>query len=162
MMKFLCDAMLGRLANWLRLLGYDTVYANTTDHELVRQARSEGRILLTRDIELARRRGIDAVFISSNHLKEQLQQVIEELALQPDRVLSRCPTCNTPLRSVTKAEVRERVPAYVFRKHTSFRECPECGKIYWRGSHWQKMQDYLQELGVQPASEGREDAEKPA
>ena len=161
-MKFLCDAMLGRLANWLRLLGYDTVYANTTDHELARQARSEGRILLTRDIQLAQRRGVEVVLVASNDLKEQLQQIIKELSLQPNQILSRCPACNAPLQTVSKLEVRERVPAYVFQNHTAFRECPECGKIYWRGSHWQKMQAYLQELGVQPAVDTKRDAEEPA
>lgn len=148
-MRFLCDAMLGRLAHWLRLLGYDAAYSDAGDHELARQARAENRILLTRDTQLAERRGIQALLITSDALDDQLRQVVEAFGLTQSGVFSRCPTCNTPLQSIPRRAVRDRVPPYVFHNHNSFQECPGCGKIYWRGSHWQRIQDRLNALDVE-------------
>lgn len=150
-MRFLCDAMLGRLARWLRLLGYDTAYSEAGDHELARQARAEDRILLTRDTRLVKRRGIRALLIKSQAPDDQLRQVVKEFGLTPSRVFSRCTACNTPLRPIPKSAVRDLVPPYVFQHHTSFQECPGCGKIYWRGSHWQRVRDRLGKLGLESA-----------
>lgn len=148
-MRFLCDAMLGRLAHWLRLLGYDAAYSDAGDHELARQARAEDRILLTQDAQLAHRRGIRALLITSDAHNDQLRQVVQTFGLTQSRVFSRCPTCNTPLRGIPRPAVRDRVPPYVFQHHTTFHECPGCGKIYWRGSHWQRIRDQLDGLDVE-------------
>ncbi|MFQ5340780.1 MAG: Mut7-C RNAse domain-containing protein [Anaerolineae bacterium] len=148
-MQFLCDAMLGRLATWLRLLGYDTVYSGAGDHELARKSRAEDRILLTRDAQLARRRGIRALLIVSDDLQDQLRQVVRRFRLAPTQALPRCPVCNTSLRGLPKPAARERVPAYVHEHHTTFRECPACGKVYWRGSHWQRIQSTLESLDTE-------------
>lgn len=148
-MRLLCDAMLGRLTTWLRLLGYDTVYSEASDHELARQARADDRVLLTRDTQLTERRGIQALLIESDLLEDQLRQVIREFGLPESDVFSRCPTCNTPLREIPKPAVKNRVPPYVFEHHDSFQECPECEKIYWRGSHWRRIRDQLDALGVE-------------
>ncbi len=145
-MRFLCDAMLGRLAHWLRLLGYDAVYSAADDHELARQARAEDRVLLTRDTLLAERRGIRALLITSDAPDDQLRQVIQEFGLSQTRALSRCPKCNTLLREIQKPAVQDRVPPYVYEHHTAFQECPGCGRIYWQGSHWQRIQDRLAAL----------------
>ncbi len=145
--------MLGRLASWLRLLGYDTVYSDARDHELARQARAENRVLLTRDAQLAARRGIRALLIESDALEEQLPQVVETFGLTQSEAFSRCPTCNTPLHAIGKAAVKERVPPYVFENHTVFRECPECDKVYWRGSHWKRVRDQLEGLGIREPDE---------
>lgn len=147
--RFLCDAMLGRLTHWLRLLGYDTAYSDAGDHELARRARAEDRILLTRDVQLAERRGIDTLLIESDTLEEQLNQVVEAFGLTRSKVFSRCPKCNTPLRQIARADVRRRVPAYIFEKHDTFRECPACAKIYWRGSHWQRIREQLDALDAE-------------
>jgi uncharacterized protein with PIN domain len=143
-MKLLLDGMLGRLAKWLRLLGYDTAYfPDLDDNELVRVARAQGRILLTRDGELTRRRGLNCLFVESDELEEQLKQVISKLHLKVERPFSRCPVCNTPLCEVEKPSVRGRVPPYVFRNKEHFSLCPECDRIYWRGTHWVKIRQEM-------------------
>ena len=146
-MRFLVDSMLGRLAKWLRILGYDTLYfSSLDDNDLVRIARAEGRMVLTRDRLMVRRRGIDSLFIESDDFMEQIRQLFHDLNLKLDRSFSRCPVCNSPLQGVAKEAVRERVPPYVFRTQERFSLCPQCGKIYWRGTHWQRMRERLKRL----------------
>ncbi len=146
-MKLLLDGMLGRLAKWLRLLGYDTAYfPDLDDHELVRLARAKGRVLLTRDRELAHRRGLNSLLVESDDLEEQLRQVISELHLETDRPFSRCPVCNTPLQEIEKPLVKSRVPPYVFRTKDHFRLCPKCDRIYWRGTHWANMRKEIAQI----------------
>jgi uncharacterized protein with PIN domain len=146
-MKFIADAMLGRLAKWLRILGYDTAYSpHLDDNQLVRLARAEGRLLLTRDTGLARRRGLQCLLIESDHLEEQVEQILAELALTGRNPFSRCPICNTPLKEIEKPEVEERVPPHIFRTHQDFSFCPNCDKVYWRGTHWARMQKKLAEF----------------
>ena len=143
-MKPLHDWMLGRLAKWLRLLGYDTAYfPSMDDNELVRLARAQGRILLTRDRELTRRRGLNCLLVEGDELEAQIQQAISKLNLETERPFSRCPVCNTPLQEVEKPSVKERVPPYVFRTKEHFSLCPECDRIYWQGTHWDKMRQEM-------------------
>jgi uncharacterized protein with PIN domain len=136
--------MLGTLAKWLRILGYDTQYdPDLDDHQLVRLARAQDRVLLTRDRELARRRGLRVLLVTSERLDAQIGQVLAELELEPDRSFSRCPVCNAPLAEMDRETARSRVPAYVAQTHKTFKSCPACQRIYWRGSHWQRMDDQL-------------------
>ena len=142
--KFIVDGMLGRLAKWLRILGYDTAYLpRLDDNQLVRLARAEGRLLLTRDRGLARRRGLQCLLIESDYLEEQLRQILTELALTEENSFSRCPVCNTPLQRIEKTELEGRVPPHIFHTHKDFSLCPNCGKIYWPGTHWARMQEKL-------------------
>jgi uncharacterized protein len=146
-MRFIADAMLGTLAKWLRILGYDTVYDTAlNDHQLVRLARAEDRVLLTRDRELARRRGLRMLFVDGERLDDQIHQVLTDLDLTPDRTFSRCPVCNQPLEVVDCETARARVPAYVASAHTEFSCCPVCQRVYWRGTHWQQMDEHLRSL----------------
>jgi len=143
-MRFVADAMVGTLAKWLRILGYDTCFdPDMDDHQLVRLARAEGRVLLTRDRELARRPGLNAIFVAGESLEAQISQVLTELKLEPERTFSRCPVCNELLAEVDRQTARERVPAYVARTQESFRACPACQRVYWRGTHWQQMDEQL-------------------
>jgi len=143
-LRLLADGMLGRLAKWLRLLGYDTAYDNTaSDHELARRARAERRILLTRDRELAERRGLRTLLIHSEALEEQVRQVQEALGPPPGPPLSRCAVCNAVLEPVSAEAIAGRVPPYVLRTQSAFRRCPGCGRIYWPGSHLQAMRDRI-------------------
>ena len=136
--------MVGTLAKWLRILGYDTCFdPDMDDHQLVRLARAEDRVLLTRDRELARRPGLNAVFVTSQSLEAQIGQVLSELNLEPERSFSRCPVCNEQLAEVDRQAARDRVPAYVARTQKSFRACPVCQRVYWRGTHWQQMDEQL-------------------
>lgn len=140
----LLDAMLGRLARWLRLLGYDAAYlADTDDIEVVRQARAEARLILTRDRGLAARRGVQAMLIDSQAIDEQIRQVQDSIGLPPEPVTPRCPVCNTPLEPLSREAAQGRVPPYVWRAHTVFRACPGCHRVYWNGTHWAAIQGRL-------------------
>jgi uncharacterized protein with PIN domain len=146
-MRFLADAMLGRLATWLRLLGYDTAYhRDATDAELARRARLEQRILLTRDVELTRRRGVRAVLIEAEQVEDQIHQVFHTLNLTAQEAFSRCAECNGLLEEASKESVREQVPPYVFHTQEHFRRCPHCARVYWRGTHWARIVGQMQDL----------------
>jgi uncharacterized protein len=150
-MKFLADNMLGRLATWLRLLGYDTAYLpEADDHELARVARAEDRILLTRDVELTRRRGVRHLLIESEQVNAQLRQVFHTLHLSTRDAFSRCAACNIALEGVNKEPVREQVPPYVFQTQTRFLRCRRCGKVYWRGTHWARIVAQIEDLIPDP------------
>lgn len=138
--RFLVDAMLGSLAKWLRILGYDALYdPRLDDHQLARLARAEDRLLLTRDTGLVRERGFRSLWVASELLTDQLAQVIRHCGLRIDRAFSRCPVCNDPLEVVPKDEAWGQVPPFVFQTQDQFRLCPECNRFYWRGTHWQQM-----------------------
>jgi uncharacterized protein len=144
-LRFLADCMLGRLTKWLRLLGYDTAYDNVaTDHELAHRARAEGRVLLTRDRELAARRGLRTLLVQSEALEEQVQEVQDAFGPPPGPALSRCSVCNVALERVSPAAVADRLPPYVLKTQTEFRRCPGCGRIYWPGSHVEEMRNQLE------------------
>jgi len=141
-MRLLADAMLGTLARWLRVRGYDTVYDTTfSDNELVRLARSEGRVLLTRDHELARRRNLRVLLIESQRLDAQMRQVFKEVALPCPDPYSRCLICNTQLEPMLRSEAWGLAPPFVFIQHDQFHLCPECNKVFWRGTHWGRMNE---------------------
>lgn len=139
--RLLADAMLGKLAKWLRLLGYDTAYNPAWDDaEIVRVARAEGRVVATSDRGLAGRRGIRTLLITSVQLQEQMTQVMTELSLPPAEAGSRCSVCNSVLEPVAKSDLARRVPKYVYDTQEVFRRCPNCDRIYWPGGHWARMQ----------------------
>jgi uncharacterized protein with PIN domain len=139
--KFVADVMVGKLARWLRILGFDTAYSNKfEDDELLRIAQSEDRVLLTRDTGLASRSGsIRHVFIESDHFREQLRQVLKDLGLKDFKVFSRCLECNTPLVEVDKEDVFEKVPPFVYLTQERFASCPSCRRVYWHGTHAEEM-----------------------
>lgn len=148
-MKLLCDHMLGSLARWLRFMGYDTAYPEPSpDRALVERAYSEGRILLTRDKELAARFS-GAVQIRSDKLEEQIREVASALPLRLVDPLSRCSLCNELLVPARIEEVKDIVPEGVLSRHQSFWRCPSCGRVYWQGSHWDKMVARLNDLDLQ-------------
>jgi uncharacterized protein with PIN domain len=145
--KLLADAMLGRLAKWLRLLGYNTAYlADTDDFAVMRLARAEGRLILTRDRGLARRRGVRALLVESEKLEDQLRQVGVNVGPPSNPPFSRCPVCNQPLVEAAPELVADRVPPYVRRTHTSFSLCVACDRLYWPGTHWQQMRVLVEGL----------------
>lgn len=140
----LADAMLGKLAKWLRLLGYDTTYdPSWDDATIVRLSRAEGRVVLTRDRQLAERRGLRALYLTSDKLAEQMAQINERLRLPPAEAGTRCSICNAVLETVAKRDVAGRVPPYVHGTQEVFHRCPVCDRIYWPGGHWARMQPVL-------------------
>jgi uncharacterized protein with PIN domain len=146
-MKLLADAMLGRLAKWLRVAGYDTAYlADTDDFAVMRLARAEDRLVLTRDTELAQRQGVRALFINSEVLEEQVRQVYSDLGPPPEGAAARCPVCNRVLIQADRDTVASRVPPYVLRTQEQFTLCTECDRVYWQGTHWEKMEPLIQDV----------------
>ena len=145
-MKLLCDHLLGSLARWLRFMGYDTAYPEPgPDRTLIERVRSEDRILLTRDKELAAR-VTGAVRIHSDILDDQIREVAAALSLHLVSPLSRCSLCNEILVSASTEDVKDSVPEGVRSRHRAFWRCPSCGRVYWRGTHWDKMVARLNEL----------------
>ena len=139
--------MLGRLAKWLRILGHDTAYfPQLEDRELVRLARAEDRLLLTRDRDLTRRKGLRSLLVRSDRLEEQLEQLLSDLDLDIEGLPPRCVRCNTVLEVIERGEVRGRVPSYVFHRHGDFTLCSQCDKVYWRGTHWRRVREKVDEI----------------
>lgn len=144
--RFIVDAMLGRLARWLRVLGYDAAYeAEIEDAELVRRALREGRIILTRDRSLPQEWRMEScLVVEGERPLHQVRQVVEIFDLRwEDRLFSRCTVCNARLESASRHEVAGRVPPYVWEHHEAFARCPSCGRIYWKGSHVHRMRRRL-------------------
>ncbi|MCK4420428.1 Mut7-C RNAse domain-containing protein [candidate division WOR-3 bacterium] len=142
---YICDFMLGRLAKWMRLLGLDTLYYNQPeDLGIIHIAKREGRVILTRSKELS---GFEnAILICSENLNEQMEQMgsrISKSALNP---FSRCPECNTPLIKVDKKEIEGEVPEYIYKVHSRFKRCPDCKRIYWRGTHYKEIKRKIDEI----------------
>jgi uncharacterized protein with PIN domain len=151
--RFLADRMLGTLTRYLRFMGYDTMSANALsrgntreDTVLLEIARESGRILLTRDRDLARRGGDAALFIRSENVLEQVRQLIEGGYVVPEIRMSRCSLCNTRLRPATQREIRETPYAPRESPVTAFFWCTGCRKLYWMGSHGKHMLSRLQEI----------------
>ena len=150
--RFLADCNVGRLARWLRALGYDASYhPRIGDAELVREAAAESRVLLTRDRDLTKRKVIQtglvrAILIRDDEVTDQLRQVFAELGLELKEALTRCIECNSELQPREPAVVADRVPAYVRSTQTRYSECPNCSRIYWAGTHWQRMRAVLADL----------------
>ena len=147
--RFAVDKMLGRLATWLRLLGYDATYgSHLGGRSLVRHARAEGRTILTRDRRLLRDPQVPpALFVNSTHFREQLRQVIAAFKLDAaHKMFSRCALCNVPVAPVAKEQVASRVPPYVLETQAEFLRCPKCHRIYWSATHVDHMRAELQGL----------------
>ncbi|HAW49659.1 TPA: hypothetical protein DCX16_01720 [bacterium] len=136
-MKFILDDMLGKLARWLRIMGYDAKYpTRVSDEKIIEIAKDEGRILLTRDRALAKRFIVPSLFILSTDIDEQLVQVIKRFSLDIKDIWKRCPVCNGILNSIEKEEVKGNVPQIVFLRYDEFFLCSSCKKYYWKGYHW--------------------------
>jgi uncharacterized protein with PIN domain len=148
---FLADRTVGRLAKWLRILGYDTAYLpQLSPQGLIREGRRQGRILLTRDTQVLRRKDAPPfVFIRGDHFREQLKQVVIECRLTPlASLFSRCSECNQMLEGVAKETIRDQVPAYVWETQDTFHRCSECHRIYWGATHKAHVLEELRRIGV--------------
>jgi uncharacterized protein len=147
--RFVVDTMLGRLAHWLRAMGYDTLYFGPVDDaRLLELARREDRTLVTRDARLATAAGRRGCRLRAERVDDQLAEIIEALALGPPDTAwrTRCLECNAVLETRAPDTVRTVVPARVFAMHTEFVGCPDCGRVYWRGSHFDRMRERLARL----------------
>lgn len=149
---FVADSMLGRLARWLRILGYDTAYErDVPDQAVIDRVLREDRWLLTRDGYMAKRRVLRGrhTLLTSDRLEDQLRQLKRELqldlAIDPMRA-SRCAECNLALKPVPHEEAARLVPAFVAGRHAELTSCAGCGRIYWPGTHWSDLLARLERL----------------
>lgn len=151
--RFAADAMLGRLARWLRLLGFDCSFdPDIADERIVRLAVTEGRTILTRDRRLPEEWWVEDIYVVR---EEAVGQQLVELNRRFDlasslRVLTRCTECNQPLARATRADVTGRVPARLLRLHEDFSECPACRRVYWEGSHAARIRSVAKSLFSTP------------
>ena len=144
--KFIVDSNVGKLTKWLRMMGYDTLFFNgSNDSGMVATALNEGRVILTRDTQIMKRRVVTsgqlkAILIQSDEPERQMQQTINTLNLDCQfRPFAICLECNQPLLERSKQQIKDLVPLYVFQTQSQYMECPACHRIYWRGTHWQAM-----------------------
>jgi len=149
-MKFLVDRMLGKLAKALRLLGYDAIYFQGEDlTQLIRLAREQDRVILTRNTKLAARKPEDRVVrIANDHPRLQLRELHEKgaIVLNEKASFSRCLVCNVLLDVMARKEVEGKVPDFIFHNYQEFYRCSQCGRIYWPGTHQQHMQKRMNQI----------------
>jgi uncharacterized protein with PIN domain len=145
-MKFIVDHNVGKLARWLRMMGYDSVFfTGEDDSRMVKQALAEGRILLTRDTGIMLRRAVtsgrvQAILFESEKPEEQIRRLAAVIDLNSEaKPFTICLEDNEPLITTTPAGVKDRVPPYVFKTQAQYMECPRCHRVYWRGTHWLAM-----------------------
>ncbi|HEC87883.1 MAG TPA: hypothetical protein ENI52_01045 [Thermoplasmata archaeon] len=143
-MKFICDEMLGTLAKWLRIFGYDTSYAKgMNDEKIIEIALKEDRIVLTRDKMLSRK-AIKGLYIEEKDLEKQIERVVKKFKLNIGKnIFSRCTVCNIPVVVIERDKVKGKVPKSVWENNKEFWTCPKCGRIYWMGSHWENIKNKL-------------------
>jgi uncharacterized protein len=149
-MKFICDTMLGKLAKYLRIAGIDACYSNIYSlPHVISKAVSEQRIILSRRTEILQsEQPVKSYFIKSDYPLEQLLDVFRHFNLQSDSssFFTRCLECNQLLEFVEKASIAGSVPAYVFSTVNEFARCPQCAKIYWKGTHYGNMLKRLEKV----------------
>jgi len=151
--KFIADNNVGKLARWLRLMGYDTLlFEQKDDGQMIKTAMGEDRVILTKDTQFMKRRlvtngKIKTILIREDDPKIQVQEVVKTLNLNYHfKPFSLCLECNQVLIARSKEEVKNSIPAHVFKTQTQYMECPACHRIYWQGTHWRDMVKKLQDL----------------
>lgn len=153
-MKFVCDDNLGKLARYLRLMGFDTAFITPiSDPELIALMLKEDRLVITRDTRLAERIEPDKVaVIDTDFPDQQLLQIITKfnLPVEPDKFFSRCLICNELCHDISRESIKDKVFPYILRTKNQFRQCPKCQRIFWQGSHYNRMLTKLNQLlGIQ-------------
>ena len=138
-------------------MGYDTVFFNgSNDSNMVAIAQAEGRVIITRDTQIMKRRVVTSgqlkvILIASDDPEQQMRQVLHTLNLDSQlRPFTLCLECNQPLEARSREQVKDLVPPYVFQTQSQYVECPACHRIYWRGTHWQAMTQKLREFINKP------------
>ena len=154
--KFVTDNNVGKLARWLRLIGYDALlFKQKDDGQMIKTALSEGRVILTKDTQFMKRRlvtngKLKTILVEQDDPKLQMQEVVKILNLNYHfKPFSLCLECNQVLIARDKEEVKNLVPAHVFETQASYTECPVCHRIYWQGTHWQAMLKKLEDLQIE-------------
>lgn len=148
-MKFIADGMVGGLARWLRLIGYDTLYFNTSRKiELIRESEKQRRIILTKDRRLKEEYPEIVYYVKGENTFQQFKEVVKEfnLEIKEENLFTICSICNKKLERVEKEKIKDRVPEYVYQTKEEFSICPECKRIYWEGDHCKYIREKLKNL----------------
>jgi len=153
-MKFVADRMLGRLAKWLRILGYDTVYDRNMDAHSLLSYLKEGRIVLTRGRRFRKERLQGVVWIQDDSVDRQIRQLMDEhlIDIESKSKFLLCSRCNTKLLAANHLEAEGHVPEYVMHSQKKILWCPSCHRFYWSGTHQERMRHYIR-THVLPAKE---------
>ncbi|MCM8819146.1 MAG: Mut7-C RNAse domain-containing protein [Candidatus Omnitrophica bacterium] len=149
MKKFIADGMCGGLARWLRLIGYDTLYFNTSRKiELIRTAEKENRIILTKDKKLVSKHPKFVNYIEGENTFSQFKEVVKkfDLEIKEENLFKICSICNTHLEKIEKEKVKNLVPEYVYNNKENFSICKKCDRIYWEGDHCSYIRKKLKTL----------------
>ena len=148
-MKLILTKELGRLAKWLRILGFDaSYYKENNSGSLIIEALREERIILTKNHHLPKSRGIKIVVLEKEKIKEQILEALKVLKLRPDsdKMFTRCIICNEELAGIKKEQIKAKVPEYVYKTQEAFITCPKCKRVYWQGTHWGNVAKTLEEI----------------
>jgi len=143
MYKVILTGELGRLCKWLRIIGFDAEYYKEENlSSLIIRSLRDKRTVITRRKKVG---DLKVVTVRSDHIQEQIKQVLAafDYSPEPDKMFLRCVVCNRKLVSADKAEVRGKVPEYVFQTKDVFLRCEQCGRVFWQGTHWGKVRDFL-------------------
>jgi len=143
--------MLGTLAKWLRIYGFDTFYATDEmdDNELINISKNEDRILISRDrnlIQISRRENLKTMEIKTTDINEQINSILKEIKIDKSNILSRCILCNSEISEIKKDKIKKKVPKRVFESNEKFWFCSKCNKIYWKGTHYENMIKKINDL----------------
>lgn len=151
--KFIVDLNAGKLAKWLRIIGYNALlFTDEDDGKMIKIALNENRVILTKDSQIMKRRlvasgKLKAVLIEGDNPKTQLQQIANALDLDYRfKPFSVCLECNQNLIERRKDEISSMVPSYVLKTQSQYMECPSCHRVFWRGTHWQAMSQELEKF----------------
>jgi len=147
-LKFICDVHLGRLAKYLRMLGFDTLYKNDyNETEMIQLSNAQNRILLTRDKKILSNKKITRRYlIKQTEIVEQIRELLEFFDLKKNIMpMSRCLECNGVAQPASREAVKHRVDPYIFEINKEFSECTDCGKLYWKGSHYNSMMKWIRD-----------------
>jgi len=161
--RFIADVMLGKLAKWLRIAGFDVLYSNHfSDDELIAISNSEERILLSLDSRLLVRKNVrNFIFMESQDPEDQIKMILDVTHTgKLPAPLCRCLSCNEILTEVPRESVRDRVPAYVFRTQSRFKLCPKCRKVFWSGTHRRSALKVLENLLTDVRQRGKSAAQQ--
>ena len=147
---FIADAMLGRLAKWMRITGCDVEYfPKISDNKISERAFHSGRIILTRNTMLIRRKinRKNSFFVESDHYRDQLKQVVKAFSIDPmKKLFTQCLLCNKKLITIDKIFVADSVPEYVYYTMDNFKTCPSCNRLYWKATHKNNVVEQLEKI----------------
>lgn len=146
--KFLADVHLGRVAKYLRLLGFDTLYfTNIEDNKIIEIAKKDNRIVLTKDRILCERLGDLCYLVKEKKPIDQIKEIAKRFDLKKyAKPFTRCIKDNAILKDIEKEKIIERLPPKVKKYYNDFKICPKCGQVYWLGSHFEKMQKFIDDI----------------